>query len=298
MLKHQLGRSNLTPEQQSYLRGKQYHLEKNTSRGGGDHRSTDGDNQKAHNEPFENTAEKLAKQHNVGKETIKRDAAFAASVDTLAAAVGDDTRQTILARDTKISRQDVKALSAIATGRPQTAKDVVAAVLTAPTATATRKILQEAVKQLPTPRKRHNLRRSVHDAFLASFTPFERARYDGVMRHGWPTLANRTTEADARLIRWAQTADRYVRIDQGRWQSPFTTGSDGRRDYVLESYAAWYLPRKISLLARLSDLHGKVLGCTCLPEPCHGEALLRQINPEAWEKLDTWLRDNGQRSSP
>jgi hypothetical protein len=70
----------------------------------------------------------LATEHKVSVNTIKNDAAFAKAVDTVAATVGTAARQAILARDTKVTRQEVKKLASIASASPQTAKHVVAAV--------------------------------------------------------------------------------------------------------------------------------------------------------------------------
>jgi hypothetical protein len=42
---------------------------------------------------------------------------------------------------------------------------------------------------------------------------------------------------------------------------------------VIDAYAYHYLPHKPSLLAKLDTLRGKVLGCWCSPEACHGDIL-------------------------
>ena len=47
------GQENLTPEQMSYLRGKQYDMEKKAHEGGGDRKSEEAKNQKVHNAPFD-----------------------------------------------------------------------------------------------------------------------------------------------------------------------------------------------------------------------------------------------------
>jgi len=130
MLAHQLGRRNLTPEQVSYLRGKQGEQEKKVVR------NKDGVNQytvvKDQNDPKPDTvAAKLAEQHKVGEATIKRDMAFARNVDTVAAAV-PEAKQALLARDAKVGKQEVQKLATIAAASPQTAKHVVEAVKAAP----------------------------------------------------------------------------------------------------------------------------------------------------------------------
>lgn len=55
MIQHQRGRRNWTAEQISYWRGKQYELEKQVSRGGGDKKSEAAQNQKPQSEAKEKT---------------------------------------------------------------------------------------------------------------------------------------------------------------------------------------------------------------------------------------------------
>ena len=59
-----------------------------------------------------------------------------------------------------------------------------------------------------------------------------------------------------------------------KWGNPFVMGKDGRRDQVIEKYEAW-LKTQPGLLAALPELRGKVLGCWCAPNACHGDVLLR-----------------------
>jgi hypothetical protein len=100
MLAHQIGRRNLTPEQVSYLRGKQYRAQKQTV----------GrlESKLSKTETITPTSDKLALEHKVSRETIKRDSAFASAVDTVSAAV-PDARQAILSRDTKVGKQEVRS---------------------------------------------------------------------------------------------------------------------------------------------------------------------------------------------
>jgi hypothetical protein len=75
-----------TAEQMSYLRGKAFELKKLTSRGGGDRKSEEAQNQKGNSYPFDiedTTSGQLAKQHKVSEKTIKNDAAFAREVPHL-----------------------------------------------------------------------------------------------------------------------------------------------------------------------------------------------------------------------
>lgn len=83
--------------------------------------------------------------------------------------------------------------------------------------------------------------------------------------------------AHDRLIRWAESAGLYQRIDRkSDWGNPFEMPADGDRDTVIINYAGHYLPHKPSLLKRLPTLKGKALGCWCAPEPCHGDILASQ----------------------
>ncbi len=75
IIRNQLGRRNLTPNQASYLRGVEYRLTKKAQGGRAD-RDLSGD-QNDHPK----TADVLAKKHGVSAPTIKRDAEFAAAVD-------------------------------------------------------------------------------------------------------------------------------------------------------------------------------------------------------------------------
>ena len=92
------------------------------------------------------TASKLAAEHKVNERTIKRDAAFARAVDTIADVAGPEARQTILSRDTKVTQHEVKTLATIAKANPQTATHVLDAVQEAKTLQEAKQIVQEAAK--------------------------------------------------------------------------------------------------------------------------------------------------------
>lgn len=88
---------------------------------------------------------------------------------------------------------------------------------------------------------------------------------------GWTRIAN--LRCDHALIQWAKDNDLFVRIDRTtEWGNPFILPIDGERQEIIENYQ-WYLEHKPSLLGKLDTLKGKVLGCWCYPEMCHGEVL-------------------------
>lgn len=71
-----------------------------------------------------------------------------------------------------------------------------------------------------------------------------------------------------------------VRIDrQTKWGNPYVIGRDGSRSEVIRKFEK-YLKTKPELLAALPELTGKVLGCWCAPQACHGDVLVRLANKE------------------
>ncbi len=58
-----------------------------------------------------------------------------------------------------------------------------------------------------------------------------------------------------------------------KWGNPFSIGQDGSRDEVIEKYRLWILTQP-DLRAALPELEGKILGCWCAPQACHGDVLV------------------------
>ena len=50
-------------------------------------------------------------------------------------------------------------------------------------------------------------------------------------------------------------------------------GRDGNRERVIEKYRAYVLATPALLAAVKPELKGKVLGCWCAPQSCHGDVL-------------------------
>lgn len=64
-----------------------------------------------------------------------------------------------------------------------------------------------------------------------------------------------------------------VYIGRGsKWGNPFKIGEDGNREEVISKYREWIL-KQPHLLRDLKELDGKVLGCWCKPNSCHGDVL-------------------------
>ncbi|MCT7997200.1 hypothetical protein [Laspinema olomoucense] len=114
IIANQLSKRNLTPEAISYLRGTWYELNKR-SHGGARFSS-------AQNEHLK-TSEELAKRFKTSSATIRRDAKFAYSVDTIAQVAGDLARTAILTRSKRLSKKEVISLAHTAQRNPQAVRD-------------------------------------------------------------------------------------------------------------------------------------------------------------------------------
>lgn len=68
-----------------------------------------------------------------------------------------------------------------------------------------------------------------------------------------------------------------VKSHDAKWGNPFIIGRDGTREEVIEKYKRW-LASQHTLLADLPSLKGKVLGCWCAPQTCHGDVLAELAN--------------------
>jgi hypothetical protein len=65
-------------------------------------------------------------------------------------------------------------------------------------------------------------------------------------------------------------------LKESKWKNPYKIGRDGTRDEVIAKYEHRVRSRP-ELVAALPELRGKVLGCWCAPEPCHGDVLLELV---------------------
>lgn len=95
-------------------------------------------------------------------------------------------------------------------------------------------------------------------------------------------VANMHDGTDVALLMWARANDRFVRIDRKtEWGNPFEMPDDGERSEVVAKFSKFYLPYKDGLLSRMPALRGKVLGCWCHPDECHGHIIAEIVNDEA-----------------
>jgi len=102
-----------------------------------------------------------------------------------------------------------------------------------------------------------------------------------IVEAGGTVVANLHQDTDRALLAWARKVERFERIDRNSdFGNPFELGPDGDRDTVCDSYEI-YFGRKYSLHDRVLGLKGKVLGCWCYPERCHGNHFIELLEAEA-----------------
>ena len=127
--KNQLGRRNLTEEQKSYLRGKQYEAEKQRKGGTGANRYTveqTGQNVqsvKSKKEIKYGTSGRIGKEYGVDGRTIRRDADFAKGVDA-AEKIDPGAKEAILSGKSKVPKSVIAEVPAM---EPQKQKKVIQA---------------------------------------------------------------------------------------------------------------------------------------------------------------------------
>jgi hypothetical protein len=65
-----------------------------------------------------------------------------------------------------------------------------------------------------------------------------------------------------------------------KWGNPFVIGKDGDRDEVIRKYRVYLDANPELRAAARAELRGKVLGCFCAPEACHGDVLAEVANED------------------
>ena len=109
MYKNQLGRRNLTPEMRDYCIGQLYRSAKR-KKGSNNQYVQVRKSEKAQNEPFQRTAEIVAEQYGVGKETVKRSEKFADGVDRIGE-IAPEIKQDILKGKTSVTKTEIRELA-------------------------------------------------------------------------------------------------------------------------------------------------------------------------------------------
>ena len=146
IIRNQLGRRNLTPEQRSYLIGKQYQERKRAQGGTGANQYT-----REQTPQSEGTAQKIAAENKVSRATVERAAQFALAVDTIARNVGEEVREKILSREVPLAAKDVQKVARL---EPEKQKAIIEKVLSGEAKSvvdARRLVKKETVKEVAPP---------------------------------------------------------------------------------------------------------------------------------------------------
>jgi len=146
IIRNQLGRRNLTPEQRSYLIGKQYQERKRAQGGTGANQYT-----REQTPQSEGTAQKIAAENKVSRATVERAAQFALAVDTIARNVGEEVREKILSREAPLTAKDVQKVARL---EPEKQKAIIEKVLSGEAKSvvdARRLVKKETVKEVAPP---------------------------------------------------------------------------------------------------------------------------------------------------
>lgn len=73
-----------------------------------------------------------------------------------------------------------------------------------------------------------------------------------------------------------------IKIDRsGPFGNPFRIGYDGDRNQVIQKYREWFYKRILTdrdFRDKIHSLKGKVLGCHCIPLPCHGNVIIEYLD--------------------
>lgn len=136
MISNQLGRRNLSARQVSYLRGKQQQQQKKITNPGGS------------NQPFENTAARLAKQHRVNKSTIYRDVNYAKAVDAIATVTAPEVRQKLLRADSKFTKLDTLKLVELVQEEPGALMEIINEVQQALNKTVASAVVRRSLSEI------------------------------------------------------------------------------------------------------------------------------------------------------
>ena len=76
-------------------------------------------------------------------------------------------------------------------------------------------------------------------------------------------------------------ANRWLKLPQSPYANPYKIGKDGDREEVIEKYREWILSQPELVEQAKRELKGKVLGCYCKPESCHGDVLAEIVDSDS-----------------
>ena len=247
MLVNQLGRRNITPEQKDYLIGKKYENEKQRHGGqintGVDNLST----------PLK-TSQKIANEVGISDRQVIRNEQFAKGVDKM----NDDLKNVVLQGKSSLNKQDIQI---IAKAEPTFI------------ATTEKQIIEKAkeLKEQKAQEFKAKIEQRIEQKTQEQPISIDEQILFDKIEQGETVVINMNLHFH--VLKYAKDKGIYKQIDRySEFGNPFFLDSDGTRDQVCDGYIE-YFKHKRSLHIKVKDLKGKVLGCHCAPERCHGDHL-------------------------
>jgi hypothetical protein len=248
MLVNQLGRRNITPEQKSYLIGKKYENEKQRI---GTNRFT---NNRGENFTSLKTAEKIAIEVGISDKQVKNNEQFAKGVDKM----NDDLKNVVLQGKSSLNKQDIQI---IAKAEPTFI------------ATTEKQIIEKAkeLKEQKAQEFKAKIEQRIEQKTQEQPISIDEQILFDKIEKGETVVINMNLHFH--VLKYAKDKGIFKQIDRySEFGNPFFLDSDGTRDQVCDGYIE-YFKHKRSLHSKVKDLKGKVLGCHCAPQRCHGDHL-------------------------
>ena len=88
---------------------------------------------------------------------------------------------------------------------------------------------------------------------------------------------------DTRVVNYRREECDVVVDRSSPFGNPFRIGRDGTRAQVVDKFREYFLDRisrDNSFREQVQELRGKVLGCSCRPEICHGDVIAAWLRGE------------------
>ena len=98
------------------------------------------------------------------------------------------------------------------------------------------------------------------------------------------------------LVNIKKTKKYNVYIGRGSiYGNPYKIGKDGTREEVVEKYKKYFYKRMLTdkeFRDKVHSLKGKILGCYCAPDLCHGNVILEYLEKKNMEDDESNKNEN------
>lgn len=245
MIINQLGRRNITKEQRDYLIGKRYENEKQ--------KIGRPENKEKKIFPLK-TAEKIGQEFGISHMQVKLNEQYSKGVDKL----GEELKKQVLQGKSDVNKSDVQTISkAEPTFVAETEKDIINKA--------------KEIKERKAEEYKEKLNQRIEEKTQHIEISEDEKNMIEQIKQGKTVVINMNVHFH--VLKYAKQNNIYKQIDRySEWGNPFYLDSDGNRDEVCDAFEIFY-KHKRSLHSKISELKGKVLGCHCHPNRCHGHFL-------------------------